>query len=139
MAQVNWTARAVDRLEVIKEYISKSDPVAAMRVVDAIFARTERLKRFPRIALAKGWHWSKTETGQVDDSCLLDKNSLSIKLSHPLHCHRNLGISRIFAKLTGANHGVGVLLQLQLAKLRIELSEEASFDQVGQMRYPLVA
>lgn len=49
MAQVTWTLRAVNRLEVIKEYISRTDPLAAARVVDAIFERTERLKRFPRM------------------------------------------------------------------------------------------
>jgi toxin ParE1/3/4 len=49
MAEITWTARALDRLEVIKEYISRTDRVAAIRVVEAIFARTERLKRLPRI------------------------------------------------------------------------------------------
>ncbi len=49
MAQVTWTLRAINRLEVIKEYISRTDPIAAASVVDAIFERTERLKRFPRL------------------------------------------------------------------------------------------
>lgn len=49
MAQVTWSDRAFSRLEVIKDYTSKTDPVAAIRVVDAIFARVERLKKFPRI------------------------------------------------------------------------------------------
>jgi hypothetical protein len=49
MAQVTWTQRALSRREAINDSISRNDPVAADRVVEAIFQRTERLKSFPRI------------------------------------------------------------------------------------------
>lgn len=46
MAEVIWTAPALQELDVIAEYIALDNPAAASDVVKAIFDKTERLENF---------------------------------------------------------------------------------------------
>ena len=43
MAKIEWTAEAESRLRGIYEYIAQDEPEAAMRLVEAIYRRTEVL------------------------------------------------------------------------------------------------
>ena len=47
MGRVSWTREAQDWLEDIFRYISADDPVAAAATVQAIFKKTELLRRHP--------------------------------------------------------------------------------------------
>ena len=47
MAEVVWTEPALQQLDAIAEYIAFDKPPAAARLVEAVFASTERLETFP--------------------------------------------------------------------------------------------
>lgn len=47
MAEVIWTAPALQELDAIAEYIALDNPAAASDLVKAIFDKTERLENFP--------------------------------------------------------------------------------------------
>src|SRR5262245_13770010 len=47
MAQITWDPLALDDLEEIVRYIERDSPVAARRLVQRVFDRVERLKRYP--------------------------------------------------------------------------------------------
>lgn len=49
MAELRWTAEALDWLEDIHGYIARDNPGAAAKVLDGIVAKTELLKDFPDI------------------------------------------------------------------------------------------
>nr|WP_299239668.1 type II toxin-antitoxin system RelE/ParE family toxin [uncultured Halomonas sp.] len=46
MAEVIWTEPALQELDAIAEYIALDNPVAASRLVQEVFDKTERLKDF---------------------------------------------------------------------------------------------
>jgi len=46
MAQVIWTAPALDNIEEIAEYIALSNPAAARNLVQRVFTATDRLMLF---------------------------------------------------------------------------------------------
>lgn len=48
MAEVIWTAPALQELDAIAEYIALDNPAAASDLVKAIFDKTERLENFPK-------------------------------------------------------------------------------------------
>ncbi len=49
MVQVIWTEPALDQLDDITEYIALDDPVAASKLVKAIFAKVSHLEQFPSV------------------------------------------------------------------------------------------
>lgn len=48
MAEVIWTEPALQELDAIAEYIALDNPVAASRLVEKVFDKTDHLKGFPR-------------------------------------------------------------------------------------------
>ena len=48
MAQITWDPVALDDLDEIARYIAKHSPAAARRLVQRIFDRVDRLRKFPR-------------------------------------------------------------------------------------------
>ncbi|PXX91560.1 plasmid stabilization protein [Marinobacter vulgaris] len=48
MAEVIWTEPALQELDAIAEYIALDNPVAASRLVQEVFDKTERLEDFPQ-------------------------------------------------------------------------------------------
>jgi toxin ParE1/3/4 len=48
MAKVTWDPVALDDLDEIARYIERDSPSAARRLVQRIFDRVDKLKRFPR-------------------------------------------------------------------------------------------
>ncbi len=48
MAEVIWTEPALQQLDAIADYISLDNPVAAGRLVQEVFDKTERLEDFPQ-------------------------------------------------------------------------------------------
>ncbi|WP_041646035.1 type II toxin-antitoxin system RelE/ParE family toxin [Aromatoleum aromaticum] len=49
MAELRWTAEALDWLEDIHRYIASDNPSAAAKVIDGIVAKAELLSTFPDI------------------------------------------------------------------------------------------
>ena len=49
MAELRWTAEALDWLEDIHRYIARDNPAAAAKVMDGILAKAELLMDFPDI------------------------------------------------------------------------------------------
>ncbi|WP_205409708.1 type II toxin-antitoxin system RelE/ParE family toxin [Pseudothauera hydrothermalis] len=49
MADLRWTAEALDWLEDIHRYIAEDNPTAAAKVIDGIVAKAELLMDFPDI------------------------------------------------------------------------------------------
>jgi plasmid stabilization system protein ParE len=49
MADLRWTAEALDWLEDIHRYIARDNPAAAAKVMDGILAKAELLIDFPDI------------------------------------------------------------------------------------------
>ncbi len=49
MAELRWTAEALDWLEEIYSYIAQDNPVAAAQVVDGIYEKAQMLTRHPDI------------------------------------------------------------------------------------------
>lgn len=47
MAELRWTAEALDWLKDIHSYIAADNPVAAAKVIDGIVAKAELLRDFP--------------------------------------------------------------------------------------------
>jgi toxin ParE1/3/4 len=47
MAEIVWTAPALQQLDAIAEYIALDNPAAASRLVQQMFAKVERLQQFP--------------------------------------------------------------------------------------------
>jgi toxin ParE1/3/4 len=47
MAEIVWTAPALQQLDAIAEYIALDNPAAASRLVQQVFAKVERLQQFP--------------------------------------------------------------------------------------------
>jgi toxin ParE1/3/4 len=47
VAEIVWTDPALDQLEDIAEYIALDNPAAASDLVKQIFAKVDRLERFP--------------------------------------------------------------------------------------------
>ena len=48
MAQVIWTEPALSDLEAIADYIALDKPDAAVRYVEKVFTKTDRLARYPQ-------------------------------------------------------------------------------------------
>ncbi|MCL2892738.1 type II toxin-antitoxin system RelE/ParE family toxin [Brenneria tiliae] len=48
MAEIVWTEPALDQLNEIAEYIALDNPMAASLLVRKVFAKVERLERFPQ-------------------------------------------------------------------------------------------
>ncbi|MCL2898116.1 type II toxin-antitoxin system RelE/ParE family toxin [Brenneria tiliae] len=48
MAEIVWTEPALDQLNEIAEYIALDNPMAASSLVRKVFAKVERLERFPQ-------------------------------------------------------------------------------------------
>ncbi|WP_144822406.1 type II toxin-antitoxin system RelE/ParE family toxin [Marinobacter piscensis] len=48
MAEVIWTEPALEELNAIAEYIALDNPVAARRLVEEVFDKTDRLQDFPQ-------------------------------------------------------------------------------------------
>ena len=48
MAQVIWTEPALSDLEAIADYIALDKPDAAIRYVEKVFTKTDRLARYPQ-------------------------------------------------------------------------------------------
>lgn len=48
MAQVIWTEPALSDLEAIADYIALDKPDAAIRYVQKVFSKTDRLARYPK-------------------------------------------------------------------------------------------
>lgn len=48
MAEVIWTEPALQQLDAIADYIALDNPVAAGRLVQEVFDKTERLEDFPQ-------------------------------------------------------------------------------------------
>ncbi|EHD23466.1 MULTISPECIES: type II toxin-antitoxin system RelE/ParE family toxin [Brenneria] len=48
MAQIVWTEPALDQLNEIAEYVALDNPMAASSLVRKVFAKVERLERFPQ-------------------------------------------------------------------------------------------
>jgi toxin ParE1/3/4 len=48
MAQVSWTEPALSDLEAIADYIALDKPDAAIRYVQTVFSKTDRLARYPK-------------------------------------------------------------------------------------------
>ena len=48
MAEVIWTEPALQELDAIAEYIALDNPVAASKLVEQVFAKTDRLADFPQ-------------------------------------------------------------------------------------------
>jgi toxin ParE1/3/4 len=61
MAEIRWTEEAVKWLRNIYEYISEDNPIAAQRVIEGIYARTQILEGFPEI----GYKYRDEPDGQV--------------------------------------------------------------------------
>lgn len=61
MAELKWTAEALDWLEEIYRYIAKDNPAAAAQVVDGIFEKAQILTRHPDI----GTRLRQVEEGDV--------------------------------------------------------------------------
>jgi plasmid stabilization system protein ParE len=49
MAELRWSAEALDWLENIYRYIAQDNPSAAIKVIDGIVAKAEMLATFPDI------------------------------------------------------------------------------------------
>lgn len=49
MAELRWTAEALDWLQDIHRYIAEDNPTAAAKVIDGIVAKVELLTEFPDI------------------------------------------------------------------------------------------
>jgi plasmid stabilization system protein ParE len=49
MAELRWSAEALDWLEDIHRYIAQDNPAAAAKVVDGIVAKAELLASFPDV------------------------------------------------------------------------------------------
>ena len=47
--KVIWTPEALDALEEIEAYVARDDPVAAIRLTDRLFDRTQPLEDQPRM------------------------------------------------------------------------------------------
>jgi toxin ParE1/3/4 len=48
MAEVIWTEPALLQLDAIAEYIALDNPLAARKLVEKVFAKTQRLEDFPK-------------------------------------------------------------------------------------------
>ncbi|PMR68310.1 type II toxin-antitoxin system RelE/ParE family toxin [Halomonas heilongjiangensis] len=48
MAEVVWTEPALQELDAVAEYIALDNPVAASRLVEQVFDKTDRLEDFPQ-------------------------------------------------------------------------------------------
>jgi len=48
MAEVIWTEPALLQLDAIAEYIALDNPLAARKLVEEVFAKTQRLEDFPK-------------------------------------------------------------------------------------------
>jgi len=61
MAEIKWTNEADKWLRDIFDYISEDNPLAAQRVVQGIYNKTQILKSFPEI----GYIYRKEPEGEV--------------------------------------------------------------------------
>ena len=61
MAKIRWTDEAVAWLSDIYEFISEDNPVAAQKVVEGIYEKTQVLKIFPKI----GYQYKDEEEGEI--------------------------------------------------------------------------
>jgi plasmid stabilization system protein ParE len=48
MAEVIWTEPALQQLDAVAEYIALDNPLAASKLVEEVFAKTQRLEDFPK-------------------------------------------------------------------------------------------
>ena len=49
MEEIRWTEEAVKRLRDIYDYISEDNPIAAQKVIEGIYEKTQLLEDFPEI------------------------------------------------------------------------------------------
>jgi plasmid stabilization system protein ParE len=61
MAEIKWTEEATIWLENIFDYIAEENPLAAQRVVEGIYDKTQILKSFPEI----GYKYRKEPEGEI--------------------------------------------------------------------------
>ena len=61
MAEIKWTNEASKWLQNIFDYISEDNPLAAQRVIEGIYNKTQILKSFPEI----GYRYRKEPEGEV--------------------------------------------------------------------------
>ena len=61
MAELRWSAEALDWLEEIYRYIAQDNPVAAAQVIDGIYEKAQMLTRHPDI----GTRLRQVEEGDV--------------------------------------------------------------------------
>jgi len=61
MAEIRWTEEAVKWLRNIYDYISEDNPIAAQKIIEGIYEKTQILKRFPEI----GYKYRDEPDGQV--------------------------------------------------------------------------
>jgi plasmid stabilization system protein ParE len=48
MAEVIWTEPALQQLDALAEYIALDNPLAARKLVEEVFTKTQRLEDFPK-------------------------------------------------------------------------------------------
>ena len=77
MAEIVWTAPALQQLDAIAEYIALDNPAAASRLVQQVFAKVERLQQFP------------------------DSGRIPLELPHSIYREVILPPCRIFYRQTG--------------------------------------
>jgi plasmid stabilization system protein ParE len=61
MAEIRWTEEAVKWLRKIYDYISEDNPIAAQKVIEGIYEKTQILESFPEI----GYKYRDEPDGQV--------------------------------------------------------------------------
>ena len=61
MAEIRWTEEAVKWLRNIYDYISEDNPIAAQKVIEEIYEKTQLLESFPEI----GYKYRDEPDGQV--------------------------------------------------------------------------
>ena len=61
MAEIKWTEEASQWLKEIFDYIAQDNPLAAQRVVNGIYDKTQILKSFPKI----GYLYRKEPEGEI--------------------------------------------------------------------------
>lgn len=61
MAAIKWTEEAVKWLRKIHNYIAEDDPVAAKKVIEGIYEKTQVLESFPEI----GYKYRDEPEGQI--------------------------------------------------------------------------
>jgi plasmid stabilization system protein ParE len=61
MAEIRWTSEAETWLRDIYDYVAADNPEAAIRVIEGIYEKAQRLKNFPDI----GYIYRSEEEGEI--------------------------------------------------------------------------